>query len=357
MIISKCVPMEISRERFSDFYKRTTPKDMYFVGYKFDETDPDGKKKINVKLHYDYIKSDIEQWIKDNGGFGGGSSTDESIHTPVVTNESYYHALTRKDDVEPGEDYTWNEQESTHIVDFNNQKGFIEINGGGDYTSDCLFIENFVVGSVTNIVVDNTGRNKRKDETEEEWIQNRVPVESFTLYYGLPNLAEPTLLINVPPGCRGIVQLLHSKKSDVVINATYTDELLDKNGQIEYIADVIPEVEDDLNDKPVEGELNTQDDKIYVDMNDESGFIEVETEAHVKNYVFVFENTELGSMTYIVVDNTNGVQPVDVSYGKVMAEGEDVIEQNVVSVDVGNKTVVEVFHSLSVDIIAKITTI
>ena len=74
MVISKCVPMEISRKRFSDFVKRNTPDDMVFVGWKYDENDLEEdlskKKKINVQLHYNQFKDGLRQWIEENGGFG-----------------------------------------------------------------------------------------------------------------------------------------------------------------------------------------------------------------------------------------------------------------------------------------------
>lgn len=40
MVISKCVPLEISRKRFSEFTKNYSPTDMTFVGWKYTE---DGK--------------------------------------------------------------------------------------------------------------------------------------------------------------------------------------------------------------------------------------------------------------------------------------------------------------------------
>lgn len=45
---------------------------MVFVGWKYDDENPE--KKINVQLHYKHIKEDIEKWIKENGGFGGGTN-------------------------------------------------------------------------------------------------------------------------------------------------------------------------------------------------------------------------------------------------------------------------------------------
>ena len=37
MVISKCVPLEISRKRFSQFLEVYEPSNMIFVGYRTDE--------------------------------------------------------------------------------------------------------------------------------------------------------------------------------------------------------------------------------------------------------------------------------------------------------------------------------
>ena len=66
---------------------------------------------------------------------------------------------------------------------------------------------------------------------------------------------------------------------------------------------------------------------------------------------FVFNNTE---------ENYNGY-PVTINYGKTMSDGndengeeEDWIEYEVTTIE-NEKAIVEVFHSLSADIIVKIT--
>ena len=68
MVISKCVPLAISRKRFSDFLVNYEPQDMFFVGYK---TNEEGKK-VNVKMSYDKVKDSIKDevidYIKENGG-------------------------------------------------------------------------------------------------------------------------------------------------------------------------------------------------------------------------------------------------------------------------------------------------
>lgn len=56
MVISKCVPLAISRKKFSDFLVNYEPQDMVFVGYK---TNEDGKK-VNVRMPYDNVKENIK---------------------------------------------------------------------------------------------------------------------------------------------------------------------------------------------------------------------------------------------------------------------------------------------------------
>ena len=93
-------------------------------------------------------------------------------------------------------------------------------------------------------------------------------------------------------------------------------------------------------------------------MNNEAGYIEIDVAADgKKEYTFVFDNTELGSMTYIVLDNINGSESVIINYGKVMADSTEDIEYIVTVVETGEKAIIEVFHSLSADIVVKITKI
>ena len=366
MIISKSVPMEISRKKFSNFDKKMTPEEMIFVGYQYDLSDPETdlqkKKKKNVQLHYNYLLESIKKWIEENGGFGGSGTVtppsdeewgDDEIYKPVVVNEPQYYPLTTVEDVELGMPFTYDEKTQTHVVPLNKKKGFLEINGGGDYVEEYVYLDNPQIGTITSIVIDNTGKNHEEGDPEEEW----KPKQEFRFYYGYKTSGNAVEVLCVPVGCRGIIQVLHSRETDVIINASYTDALLDEQGQSLYIADVIPAAEEDENDEPVQGEMLQNGGKVYVDMKDEQGYIEVQCEQNVHEYTFVFENTELGSTTYIVVDNINGTNTVIVNYGKVMAEGEDDIENNITDVQVGEKCVIQVFHSLSVDIVCNITKI
>ena len=166
----------------------------------------------------------------------------------------------------------------------------------------------------------------------------------------------------VPPYHRGVVQVLHTKSNDLIINATYTDVLLD------YIPDVMPTT-DNVDNIPFEGEItkeviSNENKKVYVDMNDECGFIEIDVAADGKEeYTFVFDNTELGSMTYIVIDNYSkndsiiANKDVIVNYGKPLPNNTEDIEKNICIVSKEEKAIIEVFHSLSVDIVVKITKI
>lgn len=369
MIISKCVPMQISRKRFSEFEKNHSPENMVFVGWKYDEED--STKKVNVQLHYKHIKENIQKWIEENGGFGGGSENERPITEGTPTEATYFPIIKEDENGfeivdENGKPIknpdTWDEEGETNIVNLNEKKGFIEINGGGDYTEDSVFMASPYTGSITTIVVDNTGRIRRQGETEEEWKENRQPVEDFVLRYGFGTVDERPVVLIVPPYHRGVVQILHTEYNDLIINATYTDVLLD------YIPDVMPTT-DNVDNIPFEGEItkeviSDENKKVYVDMNDEHGFIEIDVAADGKEeYTFVFDNTELGSMTYIVIDNyskNDGIianNDVIVNYGKSLPDNKEDIENNICIVSKEEKAIIEVFHSLSTDIIVKITKI
>ena len=60
MVISKCVPMEISRKKFSQF-QECNPEEMIFVGYK---TDEDGKK-VNAKVDIGNLLGYIKESLKE----------------------------------------------------------------------------------------------------------------------------------------------------------------------------------------------------------------------------------------------------------------------------------------------------
>lgn len=390
MVISKCVPLAISRKKFSDFEDFLTPQDMYFVGYK-EYKDEDGKVtlKKNIRLKWDYILSAIKE--DPEWGQGGGGNVPEKPTNPEISGDNTEHVEAEFTPVEavyyPTSVSTVDEDglaydewivddngnerpkrisedlvdedgqpiDST-IIDLKKTKGFIEINGGGTYTSEIIYIINPQVGSITNVVVDNTGRNRKKDETVEEWKQNRVPVKDFVLYYGIgDNKYE---ILNVPAWHRGVVQVLHTNGNDLIINQSYTD------ASDEYIGDVMPV--SDENDEVVEGEIiDRVDNKIYVDMKNETGFIEIdvngESNASKTEFTFVFDNTEIGSMSYIVVDNQTNAKgkEVFVNYGKTYhKDGDDrteIIENSVCFVESGEKAIIQVFHSLSMDIVVSIT--
>ena len=97
-------------------------------------------------------------------------------------------------------------------------------------------------------------------------------------------------------------------------------------------------------------------------MNNYKGYIEFPT-GERDNCSFIFSNPELGSSTYIVVDNTGENYhgyPVTINYGKTMDDGDDSngkepdwVEQ--ITTIENEKVTIEIFHSLSADIIVKIT--
>ena len=391
MIISKSVPMQISRKKFSDFEDFSTPQDMYFVGYKeYKDENGNVTLKRNIRLKWDYILSAIKE-DPEWGQGGGGNVPEDKPTNPEISGDNTEHVEAEFAPVEAvyypisvsmlddeglaydewivdnngverpkriSEDLVDDEGQpiDSTIVDLKKTKGFIEINGGGTYTSEIIYVVNPQVGSITNVVVDNTGRNRKKDETKEEWEQNRVPVEDFVLLYGIGE--DSYEILNVPAWHRGVVQILHTNGNDLIINQSYTD------ASHEYISDVMPVA--DENDEIVEGEITDRvDNKIYVDMKNEAGFIEIDvngaSNASKTEFTFVFDNTEIGSMSYIVVDNQTNARgkEVFVNYGKTYRKDGDerteIIENGICNVEDGEKAIIQVFHSLSMDIVVSVT--
>ena len=72
--------------------------------------------------------------------------------------------------------------------------GTVEINTGGDYTNEMIYFINPAIGTVTNVVVDNTGLPIENDLYEQ-------PIEDFHLYYG----SKEFEILTVPPYNKGIV--------------------------------------------------------------------------------------------------------------------------------------------------------
>ena len=99
-------------------------------------------------------------------------------------------------------------------------------------------------------------------------------------------------------------------------------------------------------------------------MKNETGYVEIdvngESNANKTEFTFVFDNTEIGSMSYIVVDNQSNAKgkEVLVSYGKTYHKDGDerteIIENGICYVESGEKAVIQVFHSLSMDIVVSI---
>lgn len=314
MIISKCVPLSISRKMFSQF-ENGIPKDMVFVGYKTD----DNGKKINAKVDFESIAKEV---------IGKINAQDD-------INEVKFH------DVKQGSGPYWNEELQLHIVDLDYHLGAIEINSGGNYVEENFYLINPVFGTVTNIVVDNTGLPLEGDLYEPA-------VSNFHLYYG----NKGNEIIVVPPNHRGIVQILHTKDTDVVISSTLS-EASDMNNP--YTPDQEYDEDDDLSG------LTNQvfpDENFDVDMNNEKAFMEFIPTGDKSTYTFWFKNPEFGSTTYIVINNQgeNYIKDVDIWYGKRHDKSDTTDDISNLITNVSNELcVIEVFHSLSADIIVKVT--
>lgn len=322
MVISKCVPLEISRKRFSEFTKNYSPTDMTFVGWKYTE---DGKT-TNVQLDYSHVKDDITHYIEQKYGLG----------EPDGRSEVKFFELT---------DENFDIEAQSHIIDLKNKKGCVEINAGADYQEATVYFVNPQVGNVTNIVVDNTGLPDENDKNI-----SYEPVDDFHLYYGVKIDNNFYEVLTVPPWHRGIVQILHLSSNDIVINSTYTGALE------EYIPDIkINNV--DISNDPINATPEEDNSNLDVDMQNENGYVEYKTGKY-KDYTFWFNNPEIGSVSYLVVDNSEGFQIVTVHYAKKLLNDDgsvDGIMSEITDINVGEKAIIEIFHSLSVDIVSKIT--
>ena len=364
MVISKCVPLAISRKKFSDFLVNYEPQDMVFVGYK---TNEDGKK-VNVRMPYDNVKENIKNqvidYIKENGGIVVPDDNPQSQGViPVKVSEiaSFPISVTIDEDggITKGSD--WQEITddngqvvgATNILDLAKKQGFVEINAGGGYTEDYILFANPVEGIITNVVVDNTGLPLQNG-------QSVPPVSDFTLYYGYQSDAMEGCyeILTVPPMCRGIAQFLHTKDSklDIVIHSSYSYAVVEKT---KYVRDykTAEQLENEPTNVPEDFTPTEGGNQFDIDMSQKKGYIEfVPNEAGA--YTFWFSNPEIGSSTYMVIDNSgvNYKGNVSICYGKRMdpTDPDDDIKYEIVAID-DETCVIEVFHSLSADIIVKLT--
>lgn len=371
MVISKCVPLAISRKRFSDFLVNYEPQDMFFVGYK---TNEEGKK-VNVKMPYDKVKDSIKDevidYIKENGGIIVPPEDKPQSEGVIPVNFSeiaaYPISVTIDEDGQIVKGENWQDiidEEGqiigqTNILDLAKRQGFVEINAGGDYTQDFLLFANPVEGIITNVVVDNTGLPLGDDQYEPA-------VNDFTLYYGYQSddMSGCYEILTVPPMCRGIAQIMHTKDSklDIVIHASYSYAMNAKNEDItKFVQDykTEEELENEPTNDPEDFTPTTPTNEYDIDMAEKKGYIEFIPNG-ADTYTFWFSNPEIGSSTYIVINNVDEHYQGDVSiwYGKRMKPDDqtDDIKYEVTTVAY-ERCVIEVFHSLSADIIVKITKI
>ena len=387
MVISKCVPLAVSRKRFSEFVNNTKPEDMVFVGYRTEIVeDGQTKKTVNVKMPYSTIKEDILSAIKEdpewgqggtgNPGGNGGNGDGEHVCPPVTFEiKSYTIAAVFNEEGDlihcPS---TWVEDENTgaetNLINLGNTQGFVEINSGGDYVEDFIYFINPAGGLTTTVVIDNTGLpyvdvNGKKYTTEEGLPYIRA-TKPFTLYYGLytPDGLNDTFyeIMTVQPNHRGVVQFLHTEESklDIVVHASES-VAYDKLGEVitgdeSYYADYITNDTETNLPENFTPQTEGNNSEFDIDMDQKKGYLEFVPKGG-NEYTFWFSNTEIGSSTFIVIDNTaENSKPVSIWYGKRMDEKnlKDDVKYEVTKVE-RERCVIQVFHSLSADIIVKVT--
>lgn len=370
MVISKCVPLAISRKKFSDFLVNYEQQEnMFLVGYKIN----DDEKKVNIRMPFEkvteIVRDDVIDYIKENGGIivpPEDNPQSEGV-IPVTVSEIGAYPISVCFDEDGGivkgdswQQITGDDGEvvgQTNILDLAKKQGFVEINAGGNYIEDFLLFANPVEGTITNVVVDNTGLPLGDDQYEPA-------VNDFSLYYGYQSddMSGCYEILTVPPMCRGIAQILHTKESklDIVIHASYSYALDAENRDItKFIQDykTAEELENEPTNKPEDFTPTVPTNEYDIDMAEKRGYIEFNPNG-ADSYTFWFSNPEIGSCTYIVINNIDEHYNGDISiwYGKRMKpdDSSDDIKYEVTTVGY-ERCVIEVFHSLSADIIVKIT--
>ena len=370
MVISKCVPLAISRKRFSDFLVNYEQQEnMFLVGYKIN----DDQKKVNIRMPFEkvteIVRDEVIDYIKENGGIivppEDNPQSDGVIPVTVSEIGAYPISVTFDEDGQIVKGKTWQDITDedgqvvgqTNILDLAKRQGFVEINAGGDYIEDFLLFANPVEGTITNVVVDNTGLPLGDDQYEPA-------VNDFTLYYGYQSddMSGCYEILTVPPMCRGIAQIMHTKDSklDIVIHASYSYAMNAENEDItKFVQDykTAEELENEPTNDPEDFTPTASTNEYDIDMAEKKGYIEFIPNG-ADTYTFWFSNPEIGSSTYIVINNVDEHYKGDVSiwYGKRMKpdDPKDDIKYEVTTVGY-ERCVIEVFHSLSADIIVKIT--
>lgn len=358
MVISKYVPLQISRKRFSDFLQCEKLEDsqyMYLVGYE----DKDGVKK-NKKLKFSDVKSYIDA-VDEKIGSSTGALKDE-LEIQIVKLWKQVNNLkgVEDDDLpeQPQMNSTvfrraiYNEDDKCSVINLKNTLGCVEINGGGTYTQDFLIFDNPIIGTVTRVIIDNSGRTNDEGVFEP-------PTTNFVFNYGrndYDDYGNPlwNTIVEVEPYYTGIVEILHTNRTDVIINVNHTPTMFVTDVQVasQY-------VDDDVDFKDVSPETNER--QFYdIDMENDRAYLQFDCSDNHSTYTFWFKNPELGSMTYMVISNPTE-EDKTIVYGKVIVNqdgGETYNTQIIIDrLHPNERTIVEIFHSLSSDIIAKVTTV
>lgn len=349
MIISKCVPMEISRERFSDFLEceaLSKTDSLFLVGY--DEIE--GVKK-NKRLKFSEVKGYIDGI--DQKCISNSNAIREDFEKEIKNLQNQILEL-KGEEVLPEEPQMnevvffkaeYDENQKTARINLKNTLGCVEINGGGSYKNEYVIFDNPIIGVVTRVIVDNSGKFDENGNLMK-------PEGDFHLYYGINDFDENDgtplwyELACVPMYYTCIVEILHTTKTDIIINTSYTPTkfVQDVPAQYEYVDD-----ENKFNTILMTDE-NTES-SYDIDLENEKTYLEFDcTEGH-EDYTFWFTNPEFGSMTYLVVTNPT-TKEVIIKYAKRGVEESGI---PIIELQPNDRAVIEIFHSLSADIIAKVT--
>lgn len=290
---------------------------LYLVGYNVE----DGTK-INRKIRPRVLFSDIERRLDE---------LENKVNPDFEVNKNQTVRVVPSPVLDDDGNKIYSE------IDLKKTLSFVEINGGGDYSDENVIFVNRPFGCITNVVIDNSGDD------------NGVPPDG-DFVFSIGTVDDKTVVASVPAYNIGVVQILHTTDSDIVISVTYSDAnnyIKDAYVTTEYVDDGVAVMSKTVDD--------TGDETYVIDMEEQRHFIEFtcKDENNTDKYIFICQNPEYGSMTYLLVNNGTS-KTVDIWYGKSLDDGGYMY---VTQIESGNRYIIEIFHGLSYEVVARVITI
>lgn len=335
MVISKCVPLEISRRRFSDFLQHDIrmADDLFLVGYAIDQSG----KKVNKKVPY----SSIKNYIDENGGTAGGGNNNDSCGCRIKRQQPVFN------------------QFGAAIVCLEYVQGYVDINPvPGQFNNEFTFLFTCPkYGTITRLSIDNTGIIDQNGNH----IQPQDVIINYGTYVSENDLNGHVQIASVPAGYRSVIQIFHSHSSDIIVNVHYSTGSFVNDVDYQESEDNSSCQCDCTNKTPIQ-ELNK--DTYYIDMQNHRGYIQFKPQQY-DSYTFCFSQPQFGTITYMIIDHTdqkNINQYVKIFYGvKETQENGNIKTKNqpiqITQVKKGTKTMIEIFHSHSADLVINVVNV